>query len=492
MTAFPSRPRGRALAAGLAVAALTGGLLAGCTSGGDGDNGGPIGSTTMPTTPSLGGGSGWSPLGSHWDVSRNEAFYPYLKTVPGSLTFDELVWCDIQKAPGVYKWNGPDKLLGVTDALSIRPLIKIRTGVCNLTVKGSASHVRGKDNKTESAMPKNMADYATFVRAVVAHYKSHGVTEYAIENEINSPSYWNGTPQNYTTLVTAAAGAIRAADPQAKVVDAGLSSTSYGYGIADRLLKAGQGAQAVAGYSAYFARRIGTRGEQIPNVKSTAQLQTVLASAQGVRNLAYLALMQQLATNHVVDVRQIHYYEPSNAIPFLLDYLHAQTPSTTPIEAWEVGSFWKGADGTDVRRATEMLKSVSMLLAGGVTKALWLPLATSSDNRRGEEIRYGLLDPNGQIREAGVTMTVLVAAGRSATVAAVDTAGLSGVSFDNGTESTLVLWTTGAQKALTLPAGSSTATVGTELADATQVTVGADPVIVHAPQSAATFLQSLR
>jgi hypothetical protein len=482
----------RRLVTGLALAALGAGSLSACTSsdGGRGNGKGPI---TPPPTPTLGSGQGLSPLGSHWDVSRNDVFTPYLSTIPGSQTFDELVWCDIQKAPNVYKWNSVDKLLDAADARNIRVLIKIRTGVCALTVSGSAAHVRGRDNKTESAMPKSMASYTAFVKAVVAHVKPHGVTEYAVENEINSPSYWAGSPADYSTLVTAAGGAIRAADPAAKVVDAGLSSTSYGYGIADQLLKAGQGTQAVAAYSAYFARRIGTRGEQIPAVRTPTALKTVLQSAQGVRNLAYLALMKQLATSGAVDVRQIHYYEPAAAIPSLLTYLHDQTPSRTPIEAWEVGSFWKDANGDDADRAAEVVRSVSMLLAGGVTNALWLPLATAADNRRGQEIRYGLLDPDGNVRAAGITMAVLVAASRSATVAAVTVPGLAGVSFDVGGQTTLVVWSTNGDRTMAAPSGSTSAAVGQELAPtgAGGVTVGSTPVIVHATGTADQLLATL-
>ncbi|MEK8106134.1 hypothetical protein NKG94_14925 [Micromonospora sp. M12] len=54
------------------------------------------------------------------------------------------------------------------------------------------------------------------------------VREYAIENEVNAPSYWAGSPEDYTRLVRAAAETIRATDPTARVVDSGISSVAYG------------------------------------------------------------------------------------------------------------------------------------------------------------------------------------------------------------------------------------------------------------------------
>ena len=123
-------------------------------------------------------------------------------------------------------------------------------------------------------MPRDLAAYQRFVSDLVKRYRPDGVTQYAIENEVNAQQYWAGTPAEYESLVRAAASAVRDADPKAQVVDSGISSVAMGMGITDRLLKAGQADAAVAAYQAYFARRVGTRGKQIPPVSDEAGLRS--------------------------------------------------------------------------------------------------------------------------------------------------------------------------------------------------------------------------
>lgn len=450
--------------------------------------GGTSGSGTTGGVPLPGGGS---PLGAHWDPSRQQLFDPYLETLRGSSTYYEVVWCDVEPTPGQRRWGPVDRISAAAQQHGITLLLKIRVGVCWAT-GGSAQHVRGSAGKTESAMPKDMNAYSDFVRDLVSRYSANGVHEYAVENEVNSPSYWSASVQDYIALATRAAATIRATSRQAEVVDAGMSSTSYGYGIANRLLGSGQATQAVAAYGTYFQRRIGTRGEQIPTVTTVDQLRAVLASAQGQRNLEFLKAARTLAESHVVDVRQVHFYEPWNALPDLLAYLHEETPTSTPIEAWEVGSFWQSPTATATQRADDMTRSLALLLAGGVRRVLWLPLASNESNRHGEEVRFGLLDPDGTVRAAGVTMRAMVQATQGATISPVRTGRLEGAAFRRSGQTTLVVWATGGQVQLDVGTGAHTAQVGAGFAPAaiTLVRIGAAPVLVQTTRSLGDVLRA--
>jgi hypothetical protein len=447
-------------------------------------------STTPGSTPppAAGSGIGVSPLGAHWDSSRREAFDPYLESLRGTATYTEVVWCKVEKTPGHRDWRKIDAVAASAQQHGIELYLKIRVGACWAT-GGSGKVVRGSADKTESAVPKDVSAYESFVRALVQRYSAQGVHTYAVENEVNSPSFWSGTPQQYVSLVGTAAATIRAADPRAKVADAGMSSTTYGYGIADQLLRAGRDSDAVAAWNTYFQRRIGTRGDQVPHVTSTSQLQALLASEQGARNLAYLQVARQLAQERVTDIRQIHFYEPWQAVSLLVDYLRSTTPSTTPVQAWEVGSFWKDATATDASRATEMVRTVSLLLGGGISRVIWLPLATSADNRRGQEIRYGLLDPDGTVRPAGAAMQELVASSRETTMSGVSTGGLHGVAFVGKGERTLVVWADKGQVRLDVGPGARTAAVGQQLAPAPSSTVvGTEPQLLRTTLSLQSVL----
>ncbi|WP_422755964.1 hypothetical protein [Micromonospora sp. WMMD708] len=458
----------------------------------------PAPSVTGPSagasgTPLPAGAPVRNPFGAHWDFSRHDQFVPYLEKLSGSATYHELSWCDIEKTQGSPDFSAVDQIAERSRKLGITLHLKIRTGVCWAT-GGTAKFTRGQANKTESAMPQDLAAYQNFVRTLVQRYAPYGVREYAIENEVNAQQYWAGSPEDYRRLVTAAAEAIRGADPQAKVVDSGMSSVAYGMGVADRLLRVGQPDQAVAAYQAYFQRRIGTRGRLIPAVNDPAALRAALDNAQNSRNLAYLAVTEKLLDDRVVDVRQLHFYEHFSGVPALLDYLRAETPAGVPVQAWEVGQFWKDGGDDAAGRGDEMVKVVSMLVAGGVREVLWLPLAYNPNNRAGAEVRYGLLDPDGTQRQAGAMMAALAAAARDATVEPVNAKGLTGVAFRRGAESTLVVWST-STGTVSLPAtgGVTGGPVGADpAARAGTLPIGPSPVLVRATGTPDAVLAPIR
>ncbi|SCF13881.1 hypothetical protein GA0070558_13238 [Micromonospora haikouensis] len=493
-----SRRTGRpVLLAGVLLAALVAG--AACS---DEPAPRPAPSATGPSaaTPSAGatgappaGATARNPFGAHWDWSRYDQFVPYLEKLSGSATYHELSWCDIEKTQGSPDFSAVDRIAERSRQLGITLHLKIRTGVCWAT-GGTAKFTRGQANKTESAIPRDLAAYQAFVRALVQRYAPYGVREYAIENEVNAQQYWAGSPEDYRRLVTAAAEAIRSADPQATVVDSGMSSVAYGMGVADRLLRAGQPDQAVAAYQAYFQRRVGTRGRLIPAVADPTALRAALDNTQNSRNLAYLAVTEKLLDDRVVDVRQLHFYEHFSGVPALLDYLRAETPAGVPVQAWEVGQFWKDGADDAAARGDEMVKVVSLLVAGGIHEVLWLPLAYNPDNRAGAEVRYGLLDPDGTQRQAGAMLAALAAAARDATVEPVNAKGLTGVAFRRGAESTLVVWsTTGGTVSLPATAGVTGGPVGADPAARTgALPIGPSPVLLRANGDPAGVLAPIR
>jgi hypothetical protein len=473
-----------------AVAALLCVALTGCSGSPNKDRVATPTLTVTPT-PSPSPVAGSSPLGAKWDWPRAGLYQSYLTQVTGTRTFYEMVWCDQQAAAGKpVDWTKTDQIVQQSNALGITMMLKIRVGLCWAT-GGTAQFTRGNKNKTESAMPKDMGQYSAFVASVVQRYSAMGVHEYAIENEINSRSYWAGSPQDYRTLVTAASKAIHQGDPKAEVVDAGMSSTTYGYGIAQSLLTEGKGPEAVQAYLKYYQRRIGTRGDQLPAVTSPDQLRGVMNSDQGKRNLAYLSLMTALATEKIVDVRQVHFYEPWTNVPALLAYLKANTPATTPIEAWEVGQFWKGSDAEDTERSNEIVKTMTLLLGGGLRAAIWLPLAFNPGGRNGDEPRYGLLNADGTERVSGQQVAAMVAASRDATAVPVASHGLTGVAFDHGDSADLFVWASGTSATVMLDSGDAVGNVGAQLTAKTAkapVPVGTVPLEIEAKTSLEKFL----
>jgi hypothetical protein len=383
------------------------------------------------------------PLGAKWDWSRFDSFTPYLKSLPGGATFYELVWCNVEPRAGQRDWSDVDRVVSSTRRLGYQLYLKIRVGSCWAT-GGRGGHVRGAKRKTASAMPVDLARYHGFVREAVRRYAAMGVHEYAVENEPNAANFWEGTPEELERLVTEAAAAIREADPKGLVVDPGVSSTAYGVAIAKRLLDGGHPEEAVAAYQRYYARRFPVRGRKLPQVADEAQLRAALQGEQAATNLAYLQLADRLAARRVVDVRQLHFYEPWDNVPALLDYLRATLPPRFPVQAWEVGMFWVGGDDQPDARADEVTKTVISLLAGQVRPVIWLPLAFDPAGRNGDEPRYGLLDPNGTPRPAGAAVrSIAAAASQASSVRPVRAGSASGVALGGAGGTTLVVWSDG-------------------------------------------------
>lgn len=434
--------RWRAAAVGLVVAALA---LAGCTDPGDDDPG------PDPTAaPTFTGGDDDAPreafdggvLGAKWDQARTDAFDPYLRELGAGPTFSEVVWCEIEPVQGQRDWTSLDAFVARADELASTLLLKIRVGQCWTT--GQAPQ-QARGNKTESGVPRDTAEYRDFVTELVTRYSAKGVSRYAVENEVNSPSFWAGTSQEYRELVEVAAETIRAADPDALVLDSGLSSVSYGAGAARRLLDEGRDDEAVAAWNTYYERRMGTRGRNLVEAADADELEALLGREQAARNIEYLDLASDLAADGVVDVRQVHFYETWRGVPVLFGLLRATTPADVPLELWEVGLFRRGQDVPIDQAADETVQTSAALLAEGAALVVWLPLAFNPSGRNPDEPRTGLLEPQGEVRPTGERYAELAAAARDAVPVPVATDDVVGVVLEKPEGSIAFVWSLGGE-----------------------------------------------
>lgn len=364
--------------------------------------------TAAAPLPSLGKPN---PLGAKWDWARLDKYKPYLASLSGGATFYDFAWCDVEPTEGQRDWSTVDSVARNARALGFELYLKIRTGACWATVESSgATGRRRAARKDVSSMPVDMAKYESFLTDAVKRFSPLGVHEYAIENEVNAPIHWAGTSADYVTLVTAGGRAIHAADADARVVDGGLGSTVYGAAIARRLLDEGKDSDAVRAYQQYYARRFPVRAQQLPQVSDGGQLRDVLSSGQLARDLEHFDATVRLANDKLIDDFEIHFYEKWDNVPALLDLLHATLPAGLPIQAWEVGQFWPNAPTDETTHADELQRVVNGLLGGGVQRVVWLPLAYNPNGRNASELRFGLVDPDGRVRESGRVFAQIAAA----------------------------------------------------------------------------------
>lgn len=121
-----------------------------------------------------------------------------------------LEWREVEPVPGEYFWEYADWLVRAAEYYGLDLVLRL-------------------DRAPEGTGPVDVARYAAFAGRVAGRYSGR-VAAYVIWNEPNLSLEWNGRPPDpagYVELLCAARQAIRAADPEALVVSAGLAPTNH-------------------------------------------------------------------------------------------------------------------------------------------------------------------------------------------------------------------------------------------------------------------------
>jgi polysaccharide biosynthesis protein PslG len=145
-------------------------------------------------------------------------------------TFD---WSKIEVSPGTYDFDTADAFVG--DAA--------RAGLSILPIVFRAPPFRGGGSSTIAYPPTKYDDLGTFGAVLVRRYGPDGsfwsenpdipkvpITAWQIWNEPNLKAYWGrrSNPKQYTQLLKAAAKPMKAADPGAQIVTAGMPESRIG------------------------------------------------------------------------------------------------------------------------------------------------------------------------------------------------------------------------------------------------------------------------
>lgn len=134
--------------------------------------------------------------------------------------FDTIVqvfpWRDLQPRPDFFAWQAADDMVRVA-----------QTHHLDLVVRLDVSPAwAARTDRT--APPFDTRAYLDFVATVAARYRGY-ITGYIIHNEPNLAAEWGGwvaEPKHYAELLCAAFERVRAIDPEAKVIAAGLAPTN--------------------------------------------------------------------------------------------------------------------------------------------------------------------------------------------------------------------------------------------------------------------------
>lgn len=126
------------------------------------------------------------------------------------------------------EWKALEAAKGTRDFSSLDPKIDALTGFqILLTLTAAPDWARSSIN--EDGPPNDFNDFNSFVKDVATRYKGR-IHAYEIWSEPNLRRNWNGQPlsaASYVKLLRGAYQAIKAADPAALVISAGLSPTGF-------------------------------------------------------------------------------------------------------------------------------------------------------------------------------------------------------------------------------------------------------------------------
>ena len=135
-------------------------------------------------------------------------------TGAGWVRFD-IDWGGAEPSRGRFDWEPVDRIVRAARARHLRIL-------ATLAYTPAWARPPGTTGKTP---PTDPADYGRFARAAAARYSPRGVHHWELWNEANVTAFWEPRPdpRGYAALLGAGAAGVRAADPSATIVTAGLA-----------------------------------------------------------------------------------------------------------------------------------------------------------------------------------------------------------------------------------------------------------------------------
>lgn len=156
-----------------------------------------------------------------WDTG----YFGYQMDTVNMLGFNTIkqtfAWRDLEPLPGRWDFTQADRILAEAERRGIRVVARL-----GQVPEWAAVGSRQSDDDHD-APPDDLNAWAAYCGTLAARYRGR-IVGYQVWNEPNLSREWGDQPPDaagYTQLLAACSAAIRAADPSAKVISAGLAPT---------------------------------------------------------------------------------------------------------------------------------------------------------------------------------------------------------------------------------------------------------------------------
>ncbi len=317
-----------------------------------------------------------------WDPNASMQRLDAIRTALFSHVKQTFAWEDIEPLKETWKFSESDRVFTETEPLGLKIVARLSNtpGWARPTTKGPVDAI--------DTPPANLDDFARYCSVVAERYKGR-IAAYQIWNEPNLAREWNGNRPNaaeYVKLLAACADAIRAQDPDAILISAGLSPTGNNDdgAIPDDLYLQEM-------YDAGFQRYSDVVGIHAPGY-SAPLVSPDDAEKQGIHRF--------FTFRHVEDMRKIMIANGDAARQIAILELGWTTDNVNPAYQWFA---------VDDRTQGEYLKEAYQYAAEnwrpwvGLMSSIYVsdPAWTKAD----EEYYWSIILPNGRLRHAYITLS---------------------------------------------------------------------------------------
>ncbi|HMO58329.1 MAG TPA: beta-galactosidase, partial [Roseiflexaceae bacterium] len=171
-----------------------------------------------------------SHIAATYDVAATRRPLEIMSEISSGWAREEFVWYRIERSPGQYDWTFYDRAIPQLAGRGVKIIGLL------ITAPAWATPFGGDRDGAPSFYPPDAQRFAQFAAAAAQRYRDH-VSHWEIWNEPENQLYWQSgpSPAEYAGLLKAAYPAIKAANPNATVLSAGIVPTHVDFirGIAD-------------------------------------------------------------------------------------------------------------------------------------------------------------------------------------------------------------------------------------------------------------------
>ena len=131
-------------------------------------------------------------------------------------------WLNVEPRNDLWDFSRLDAFVNLAESKGVQRILLVLAGTPRWAAMQTSSLEANWLGPGSASPPKHTADWVDYVSTVATRYAGR-IDAYEVWNEPASPTFWSGTPGQWSTLVGEAIRAISTADPDAEILASGFS-----------------------------------------------------------------------------------------------------------------------------------------------------------------------------------------------------------------------------------------------------------------------------